>query len=52
MKNVTFLKIKVLMGSLAVDSKAAAKVKIPTASTVVIGWWVTRTFARNKFILM
>lgn len=52
MKTVTFVKIKVLTGRLAVGSKAAAEVKIPTALTVVIGWWATGTFAQNKFILM
>lgn len=34
-KNRTFRKIKVLMRSLAVDFKAVANVKIPTASTVM-----------------
>lgn len=36
MKNRTFRKIKVLVRSLAVDFKAVANVKIPTASTVMV----------------
>lgn len=48
MKNVTLIKIEVLRRSLAVDLKAVANVKISTASTVVIGWWVTVTFVPEQ----
>lgn len=48
MKNVTFIKIKVLRRSPAVDLKAVANTKIPTASTVVSSWWVTVTFVLEQ----
>lgn len=48
MKNVTFIKIKVLWRSLAVDLKAVANVKISTASTVVISWCVTVTLVPEQ----
>lgn len=44
MKNVTFIKIKMLTRSLAVDLKAVANVKTSRVSTVVIGWWITVAF--------